>query len=93
MAQLKLVNGLPIMQAAVDASTYLSTGLTANTPISLPGSNSFIDSNAEDIIIIVNDTIREITRDFATVGTTPFTQIQFNYALPNDAVFRVKKNI
>ena len=91
MAILKLVNGLPVTVQAIDSSTYLSTGLTASTPITLPGSNTFNDSTGADILVIVNDLVKEITRDYITVGSSPYTQIQFNYALPNDSVLRIKK--
>jgi hypothetical protein len=75
----------------VDASTLLAAGLAANTPITLPGSASFNSATAADIGIIVNGLWKEITRDFITVGSAPYTQIQFNYTLTNDTVLRVKQ--
>ena len=93
MAIMKLVNGLPTVVNAIDASTYLSTGLAASTPITLPGSATFDDATAADILIIVNDLPQEITRNFTAVGSAPYTQIQFSYTLPNDTVLRVKKFI
>jgi len=75
----------------IDASVRYASGLAANTPLTLPGSASFNSSTAADINIIVNDLWKEVTRDFTVVGSAPYTQIQFIYDLPNDAVVRVKQ--
>ena len=96
MGVLRLVNGLPTMVAAYDQSQYFATGLAANTPITLPSSGSFTSSVAADLLVEMNGITREqgASRDFTVVGAGPtFTQIQFNYALPNDAVVRFKQNI
>lgn len=97
---LRLVNGIPRMQdeavggSAYDESIYYSSGLTANTNITLPNSGSFSDSMAKDILVIINDRVAEVTRDFTVVGAGPtYTQIKFIYALSNDSVVRFRKNI
>src|SRR5271157_926811 len=95
---LTLSNGLPIMTAgpssSYDQSIYYASGLTASTPITLPSSGYFSTSTASDIIILVNDRWAEVTRDFTVLGSGPnYTQIQFNYALPNDAVVRFKSHL
>lgn len=95
---LVLTNGLPIMTsistAAYDESIYYISGLSANTPITLPSSGSFSSSAAKDIIIILNDRIVEVTRDFTVVGAGPtYTQIQFGYDLTNDSVVRFKSHL
>lgn len=94
MGVLRLVNGLPTMVAAYDQSIYYSTGLAASTPITLPSSGSFTSSTAADLIVIVNNRVVEVTRDFSVVGAGPtYTQIQFSYALSNDSVVRFRQNI
>ena len=97
---LRLINGLPIMQdeagtiPVYDESIYYSSGLAASTPITLPNSGSFTDANAKDLLIIVNDRVVEVTRDYTVVGAGPtYTQIQFGYALTNDTVVRFKKGL
>lgn len=98
---LVLTNGLPVMTSitasatpAYDQSIYYSSGLTASTNITLPASGTFSSSSAADIIITVNGILKEITRDFSVVGGGPtYTQIQFSYALPNDAVVRFKSHL
>lgn len=98
--KLQLVNGLPIMmdEAAAgtpyDESIYYSSGLVANTNITLPNSGSFSDSAAKDLLVILNDRVMEVTRDFDVVGAGPtYTQIKFIYNLSNDSVVRFRKNI
>lgn len=94
MGQLKVINGLPTMQASYDESILYNSGLTANTSITLPNSGSFSDSSAKDILIIHNDLVLEVTRDFTVVGAGPsYTQIQIIYDLPNHSVVRFKMNI
>lgn len=94
MAQLKLINGLPTMQASYEESIYYSSGLAANTNITLPSSGSFTDASAKDILIICNNTVKEVTRDFDVVGAGPsYTQIKFVYDLPNDSIVHFKMNI
>ena len=97
---LRLINGLPIMQdeaagvAAYDESIYYSSGLAANTTITLPNSGSYTSASAKDLLIILNDRVVEVTRDFTVIGAGPtYTQIQFVYALSNDSVVRFRKNI
>ena len=97
---LRLINGLPVMQdesstlPSYDESIYYSSGLTANTNITLPNSGSFTDASAKDLLVILNDRVAEVTRDFDVVGAGPtYTQIKFIYALNNDSVVRFKKNI
>lgn len=97
---LRLVNGLPIMMdeassvPSYDESIYYSSGLSANTNITLPNSGEFYDADAKDILIFVNDRAIEVTRDFAVIGAGPsYTTIQINYDLTNDSVVRFKKNI
>ena len=100
MKKLQLINGLPIMQEEASAATpydesiYYSSGLTANTNITLPNSGSFTSSSAKDLLVILNDRVVEVTRDFDVVGAGPsYTQIKFIYALTNDSVVRFRKNI
>lgn len=77
-----------------DESIYYASGLSANTPITLPNSGSFSDNSAKDILVILNDRLVEVTRDFSVIGAGPsYTQIQFIYALPSDAVVRFKKGV
>lgn len=94
MGVLKLVNGLPVMQAAYDESIYYSSGLTANTNITLPNSGSFKDSSAKDLLVMINDRVAEVTRDFDVVGSGPnYTQIKIIYNLTNDSVVHFKMNM
>lgn len=97
---LTLINGLPVLQTEsaaqppYDESIYYATGLVANTNITLPNSGSFADATAKDILVILNDRIVEVTRDFTVVGAGPtYTQIKFIYNLSNDSVVRFRKNI
>lgn len=89
----KLISGLPTTVPAYDESIYYSSGLTASTAITLPSSGSFEDSSAKDILIILNDRVVEVTRDFNVLGGGPqYTQIEFIYDLPIDSVVRFKQN-
>lgn len=90
---IKLINGLPTTVQPYTASIAYPSGLTANTTITLPSSGSFSKSDGSDILIIINGQVKEITRDYTTVGSTPFTQIQFGYALPNDAILHFQQVI
>lgn len=97
---LRLTNGIPVMQdeastlPSYDESIYYASGLTSGTNITLPNSGSFSDASAKDILVIVNDRIVEVTRDFSVVGAGPtYTQISFNYNLSNDSVVRFRKYI
>lgn len=98
---LVLVNGLPTMQAitastpaAYDQSIYYASGLAASSTITLPSSGSFSSSTAADILIILNDRILEVTRDFTVMGSGPtYTQIQNVYAFTNDSVLRFKSHL
>ena len=75
-----------------DESIYYNTGLSASSTITIPNSKTFSDSNAADVIIILNKQVLEVTRDFTIVGGGPtYTQIQNSYAFPNDSVLRFKK--
>lgn len=96
MAIMKLVNGLPTSVAAYDESISYPTGLAATTPITLPNSGSFLDSAAKDLQVIYNDLNMMVgaSADFTVVGAGPtYTQIQFNFALPNNAIVRFKQNL
>ena len=93
---LRLINGLPVMQAGTpyDESIYYISGLAANTNITLPNSGSFTDSEAKDLLVILNDRLVEVTLDFDVVGAGPtFTQIKFIYDLTNDSRVRFKQSI
>lgn len=97
---LKLVNGIPVMtdlpgiSDPYDESIYYAAGLAANTNITLPNSGDFADSSSKDILIILNDRVVEVTRDFDVVGAGPtYTQIKFIYDLTTNAVVRFKKNL
>ena len=98
--RLELVNGLPIMVddpislPAYDESIYFASGLAANTPITLPNSGDFQESDAADLLVFRNSTAAEEGRDFTVVGAVaPFTQIQFSFDLPSDTVVRFKQNV
>ena len=97
---LRLTNGLPIMQdeastlPSYDESIYYSSGLVANTNITLPNSGSFSSASAKDLLVILNDRVIESGRDFDVVGAGPtFTQIKFVYDLSNDSVVRFRRYI
>lgn len=93
MGVLKLVNGLPTIVAAYDESIYYSSGLSANTNITLPNSGSYQSASAKDILVVINDRAAEVTRDFDVVGAGPtYTQFKFIYDLPLDSVVRIKMN-
>lgn len=97
--KLELIAGIPQMVdegggAAYDESIYYSSGLAANTSITLPNSGSFTSSAAKDLIVIANGTVKEVTRHFTVVGAGPtYTQIQFVYDLTNDTVVQFKRNV
>lgn len=94
MAVMKLINGLPTSVAPYDESIAYPAGLAASTPITLPASGSFTNASADDLLIIYNDLVMEVTRDFTVVGAGPvYTQIQFVFALPVDAIVKFKTNI
>lgn len=79
---------------AYDESIYYSSGLSANTNITLPNSGSFSDASAKDLLVILNDRVVEVTRDFDVVGSGPsYTQIKFIYDLSNNSVVRFRKGI
>ena len=96
---LRLVNGLPISydeagSTPYSESIYYVSGLAANTNITLPNSGSFSNSSAKDLLVIVNDLVKEVTRDFDVVGAGPsYTQIKFIYDLPNHAVVVFRSSI
>lgn len=97
---LRLINGLPVMQdeaasaPSYDESIYYSSGLTASTAITLPNSGTFSDAAAKDLLVILNDRVAEVTRDFNVIGAGPtYTQISFIYNLSNDSVVRFRKGI
>lgn len=97
---LRLINGLPVSQdeassvAPYDESIYYASGLAANTPITLPASGLFTDASAKDLLVILNDRILEVTRDFTVIGAGPnYVQLQIIYALANDSVLRFRKSI
>lgn len=97
---LRLINGLPVMQDEAstlppyDESIYYNSGLAANTNITLPNSGSFTDNAAKDLLVILNDRVVEVTRDFDVVGSGPtYTQIKFIYDLTSDSVVRFKKYV
>lgn len=98
MAQLKLINGLPVTQTEYDESIAYPSGLAANTNITLPNSGAFYNASAKDILVIVNDRVVEWSsdgsaRDFTITGSTPYTQIKFNYDLMNNTIVRFKMNV
>jgi hypothetical protein len=97
---LRLINGLPVMQdeastlPSYDESIYYSSGLVANTNITLPNSGSFSSASAKDLLVILNDRVVESGRDFDVVGAGPtYTQIKFIYNLSNDSVVRFRRYI
>ena len=98
-AFLQLVNGLPTsvnvaIGAVYDESIYYSSGLASGTDITLPNSGSFADPDAKDLIVILNNRVVEVGRDFTVLGAGPsYTQIEFIYDLPDDAVLRFRYNV
>ena len=95
-SRIELINGLPttVDITAYDESIYYSSGLAANTPITLPNSGSFQEADAADLVVFKNSTAAEEGRDFTVVGmSAPYTQIEFTYDLPADTVVRFKQNI
>jgi hypothetical protein len=95
---LQAINGLPTMVTPTpyDQSIYYSSGLAANTAITLPSSGSFSSATAADVVVILNDRVIEfspnsIDRDFILVGSGPYTQIKILYALANDSILRFRK--
>jgi len=76
-----------------DESIYYDSGLAGLTNITLPNSGSFSESGASDILIILNKRVCEVTRDFDVIGGSPYTQIRFVYALPEDSVLNFKQGI
>lgn len=93
MSLMRLVNGLPTTIQPYDQIIQYSSGLAANTPLTLPSSGTYSSSIAADLLVIVNGQVKEITTDFLTVGSAPYTQIQFNYALPNATTVQFKQVI
>jgi len=86
-----VVNGILQYVTPYDESLYYSSGLTAGSNITLPNSGSYLDSDAKDLIVIFNDRIVEVIRDFTVVGSGEKTQIQNSYDLPDDTVVRFRK--
>lgn len=91
---IRLINGLPVNQAAYDESLAYAGGLAASTNVTLPNSQTFSSASAKDLIVIVNGLEKEVTRDFSVIGGGPtYTQIAFVYDLPNNSIVRFKMNI
>ncbi len=77
-----------------DESIYYDSGLSASTAITLPNSGSFSESDASDLLVVLNKKVVEVTRDFNVVGAGPtYTQIEFVYDLPDDSVVNFKQGI
>lgn len=93
MSLMRLVNGLPTTIQPYDQIIQYSSGLAANTTITLPSSGSFSSSTGADIFIAVNGQVKEVTNDWITVGSAPYTQIQFTFALPNATTVQFKQVI
>lgn len=96
--RLKLVNGVPTMvevfESPYDESIYYSSGLNAETNITLPNSGEFQDEEAQDLLVILNNRVVEVSRDFTVVGASaPYTQIKFVYDLLDDSVVRFKSGL
>ena len=96
---LQLVNGIPTMvevpgSTPYNESTYLASATVANTSLFLPNSGIFSDSDAKDILIIVNKRVVEVTRDFTVQGAGPtYNEIKFIYDLPVDTVVNFIKGV
>jgi len=99
MKVITISNGIPTATTISTASPYsesiyYSSGLAADTEITLPNSGSFADSAAKDILVTVNDTVKEVTRDFTVVGAGPtYTKIKFGYDLPSKSVVCFRQGI
>ena len=94
MMAVKFVNGVftEVGLDAYDESQTFAGGLAALTTITVPNSKDFQDSAAADVFIIVNNALKEVTKDFTVIGAGPsYTQIQFIYDLPNDTHVRFKR--
>lgn len=92
----RFVNGVltTVQIDSFDESIAYPSGLSAATNITIPNSKSFTTSDASDILIIANNTLREVTRDFTVVGSGPtYTQIQFIYDLPTNTTVRFIKHV
>lgn len=86
--------GAVLSTPSFDESIYYAAGLAASTTITIPNSKFFVSSTAKDVHVTLNGINREVTRDFTVVGAGPnYTQIQFIYDLPIDAVVRFKKQL
>lgn len=90
---IKLINGLPQMVQPYDQQIFYSTGLSGGTPITLPSAGTFYSSTASDLLVILNGLIVEVTNDFVVLGSSPYTQIEFNYALPANSTLIFKQRI
>ena len=53
----------------------------------------FYSSTAADLLVILNGLIVEVTNDFVVLGSSPYTQIEFNYALPANSTLIFKQRI
>ena len=87
----KLVNGFTRWVDPYDESIVYASGLSSGSNITLPNSETYSDDAAKDLVVIFNDRVVEVTRDFTVVGSGDKTQIQTVYDLPNDTVVRFRK--
>ena len=93
---MRLVNGIPtsVEIDSFDESEFRASSTTSGTTLTIPNSKSFQKADASDILIVVNDTLREVTKDFTVVGVGPnYTQIQFVYDLPAQTHLRYIKHV
>lgn len=89
-----IVNGRPteVEIDSFDESEFRAAATPASTTLTIPNSKSFQKADASDILIIVNNTLREVTKDFNVLGVGPdYTQIEFVYELPAQSHIRYKK--
>ena len=93
---ISIVGGRPteVTIDSYDESEYRPAVTTAGTTLTIPNSKTFQKADASDILILVNNTPREVTKDFTVVGTGPdYTQIQFVYDLPMETHIRYIKYV
>jgi len=88
---LKVVNGIPKIIALYDESIYYASGLDSGSVITLPNSEVYEDGSARDLIIIINDQVAEVVRNFTVPAGATKTYITTVYDLPNDSVVRFIK--
>lgn len=79
MQKVEIRNGIPYLETQYDESMTLVAPITAGTPITLPGGESF---EGEELYIVLNGQSVEFNQDYIYVGAGPtYTQISFLFDL------------